>query len=57
MGCKHLSEDTKNYLGFEVPINDWVKEDGIIEQEIINRLIEASDNFMAERAVKFGVKF
>ena len=51
-----LGEDTKNYLGFEVPINDWVKEDGIIEQEIINRLIEASDNFMAERAVKFGVE-
>ena len=46
----------KNHLGFEVPINDWVKEDGIIEQEIINRLIEASDNFMAERAVKFGVE-
>ena len=51
-----LGEDTKNYLGFEVPINDWVKEDGIIEQEIISRLIEASDNFMAERAVKFGVE-
>ena len=51
-----LGEDTKNYLGFEVPINDWVKEDGIIEQEIINRLIEASDNFMAERAIKFSVE-
>ena len=51
-----LGEDAKNYLGFEVPINDWVKEDGIIEQEIVSRLIEASDNFMAERAVKFGVE-
>ena len=53
---KTLGEDTKNYLGFEVPINDWVKEDGIIEHETINRLIDASDNFMAERAVKFGIE-
>ena len=53
---KTLGEDAKNHLGFEAPINDWVKEDGIIEQEIINRLIEGSDNFMAERAVKFGVE-
>ena len=53
---KTLVEDAKNHLGFEAPINDWVKEDGIIEQEIINRLIEGSDNFMAERAVKFGVE-
>ena len=53
---KTLVEDAKNHLGFEATINDWVKEDGIIEQEIINRLIEGSDNFMAERAVKFGVE-
>ena len=53
---KTLGEDAKIHLGFEAPINDWVKEDGIIEQEIINRLIEGSDNFMAERAVKFGVE-
>ena len=53
---KTLGEDAKNHLGFEAPIKDWVKEDGIIEQEIINRLIEGSDNFMAERAVKFGVE-
>jgi preprotein translocase subunit SecA len=53
---KTLGEDAKNHLGFEATINDWVKEDGIIEQEIINRLIEGSDNFMAERAVKFGVE-
>ena len=51
-----LTVDTKNFLGIEVPISDWVKEDGIIEKEIINRLIEFSDAFMAERAVKFGIE-
>ncbi len=50
-----LSEDIKNFLGLSVPIKSWVKEDGIIEKEIINRLIELSNNFMAERAVNVGV--
>jgi len=51
-----LTVESKNFLGIEVPISDWVKEDGIIEKEIINRLIEFSDAFMAERAVKFGIE-
>jgi preprotein translocase subunit SecA len=50
-----LATDVKNYLGITVPIIKWTKEDGIIEKEIISRLIELSNNFMAERAVKFGI--
>jgi len=51
-----LATDVKNYLGITVPIIKWTKEDGIIEKEIISRLIELSNNFMAERAVKFGIE-
>ena len=50
-----LETDIKNYLGMTLPINQWTKEDGIIEKEIITRLMEESNNYMAERAVKFGV--
>ena len=50
-----LSADVKNYLGLDAPIKKWIKEDGIIEKEIISRLTELSNNFMAERAVKVGV--
>ena len=50
-----LIADVKNYLGLNVPIKKWIKEDGIIEKEIISRLTELSNNFMAERAVKIGV--
>ena len=35
-----LIEDVKNYLGLDVPIKKWIKEDGIIEKEIISRLTE-----------------
>ena len=50
-----LIEDVRNYLGLDVPIKKWIKEDGIIEKEVISRLTELSNNFMAERAVKIGV--
>ena len=51
-----LEESIKNHLGLALPIKDWIKEDGIIEREIVDRLISLSDNFMAERAVNFGVE-
>ena len=51
-----LSADVKNYLGLKVPIDEWVKEDNIIEKEFISRLTELSDKYMAERAVNFGVE-
>ena len=50
-----LSADVKNYLGLTLPIEEWTKEDGIIEKEIISRLIEFSNNYMAERAVQTGI--
>ncbi len=54
--AENLSSDVKNYLGLTVPIDQWVKEDGIIEKEFISRLTELSDKYMAERAVNFGVE-
>jgi preprotein translocase subunit SecA len=50
-----LIEDVKNYLGLDAPMKEWIKEDGIIEKEIIFRLTELSNNYMAERAVKIGI--
>ena len=54
--AENLSADVKNYLGLTVPIDQWVREDGIIEKEFISRLTELSDKYMAERAVNFGVE-
>jgi preprotein translocase subunit SecA len=53
--AENLLADTKNYLSLTVPVKKWIKEDGIIEKEIISRLIELSNNFMAERAVQIGI--
>ena len=50
-----LYENVKSHLGLDLPIKNWVKEDGIIEKEIMSRLTDLSDKYMAERAVKIGV--
>jgi preprotein translocase subunit SecA len=41
-------------LGVDAPIAEWFAEDGIAETEIEERLIEASDRRMAEKAVRLG---
>ena len=51
-----LYENIKIHLGLEIPVQDWTKEDGIVEKEIITRLVDLSNNFMAERAVNIGVE-
>ncbi|MGF1474920.1 MAG: preprotein translocase subunit SecA [Geminicoccaceae bacterium] len=49
-----LSNETKRVLGLDVPVEEWVKEEGIADEEIRSRLLDASDRFMAKRAVDLG---
>ncbi|MDW4498022.1 preprotein translocase subunit SecA [Sulfitobacter sp. D35] len=41
-------------LGIDVPVLEWVDEDGADDEVIRERLNEASDTFMAEKAEAFG---
>ena len=41
-------------LGFEVPVSDWAAEEGVDDEEICIKLENASDAFMAKKAVDFG---
>jgi len=41
-------------LGFEVPVPDWAAEEGVDDEEIFIKLENASDAFMAKKAVDFG---
>ena len=41
-------------LGFEVPLTDWAAEEGVDDEEICMKLENASDAFMAKKAVDFG---
>ena len=49
-----LETEALRLLNLELPIKDWAKEEGIADGEIIDRLIEASDKKMAEKAANIG---
>ena len=47
-----LDEDVKTKLNLDLPLADWVREDGIAEEEIAERLHKAADEAYAARAEK-----
>ncbi|KPP86471.1 MAG: preprotein translocase, SecA subunit [Rhodobacteraceae bacterium HLUCCO07] len=44
----------QEHLGIDVPVTDWVDEEGVDDDEIIERLEKASDEFMAKKTAAFG---
>ena len=47
-----LAEEVKEKLNLDLPIADWAKEEGIADEEIRERLLEAADVAYAERVEK-----
>ncbi len=42
-------------MGIDVPVIDWCEEDGVDDEQIRGRLIEASDKMLNEKVEAFGV--
>ncbi len=51
-----LARDVKEKLGIDVPVAEWAEEEGVDDNDIRQRLVEAADRFMAEKAEAFGEK-
>ncbi|CUI01294.1 preprotein translocase subunit SecA [Leisingera aquaemixtae] len=49
-----LQEQVREMLGIEVPVAAWAAEEGVDDEQIRERLVEASDKLMAEKAEAFG---
>jgi preprotein translocase subunit SecA len=49
-----LKTDVANFLDLDMPVEDWVKEEGIAEDDIRARLTEAADKAAGEKAERFG---
>jgi len=49
-----LMQDTREKLGIDVPVRDWAAEEGVDAGVVRERLVEASDRAMAEKATAFG---
>jgi len=49
-----LHEEIQRLFGADLPVKEWAAEEGIADQEIQERLIDATDRMMAEKAVNVG---
>ena len=49
-----LAEAVKQSLALDLPIGDWSDEEGVDDDDIRERIVKASDEFMAKKAVDFG---
>lgn len=49
-----LENEVLRLLNMELPIDEWAKEEGIADTEIIDRLIESSDKNMAKKTADIG---
>ena len=51
-----LKLETQRILAMDLPVEDWSKEEGIADKEIIERIIDQSDRKMAAKAVNTNPK-
>ena len=49
-----LAEEIQRIFGLDLPVADWAKEEGIADEEIGHRLVEAANRLMAEKAANYG---
>ena len=49
-----LEEEVRRVFGLDLPIQEWAKEEGIADTEIHERLQDAADRKMAEKAANIG---
>jgi preprotein translocase subunit SecA len=49
-----LKQDLIKFLNLDLPVDVWAKEEGIAEDDILQRVTEASDQSMNERRERFG---
>ncbi len=51
-----LKSEVERVLAMDLPVQDWAKEEGIADQEILERITSESDKRMAEKAANVGPK-
>ncbi len=51
-----LHEEALRLLGLDLPITDWAQEEGIADEEIRTRLIDASNRKMASKTANYGTE-
>jgi preprotein translocase subunit SecA len=51
-----LRDACREMLSLDLPIPDWAAEEGVDQAGVMERIVEASDNMMSEKAEAFGTE-
>jgi preprotein translocase subunit SecA len=51
---KGLREELKRILELDLPVDEWAKEEGIADEELLSRLDRHADEHMAAKAAQWG---
>jgi preprotein translocase subunit SecA len=49
-----LKEELKRVLGLDLPVDQWAKEEGIADEELLARIDRRADEFMAAKVAQWG---
>jgi preprotein translocase subunit SecA len=49
-----LKEELKRVLGLDLPVDEWAKEEGIADEELLSRIERRSDEHMAAKVAQWG---
>jgi preprotein translocase subunit SecA len=49
-----LHLEVERIFGLDLPVKDWAAEEGIADEELRKRILDAADRRMAEKAANFG---
>jgi preprotein translocase subunit SecA len=51
-----LKEDIKRVLGLDLPVDQWAKEEGIANEELLARIERCADEHMAAKVAQWGAE-
>ncbi len=51
-----LKNESIRLLDLDLPVEEWAKEEGIADREIVDRIMDSSNNKMAKKAADVGVE-
>jgi preprotein translocase subunit SecA len=49
-----LHEEGMRLFGLDLPVDDWAKEEGVADEQILDRILDATNKKMAEKAATWG---
>src|SRR5207302_3944985 len=49
-----LKEELKRVLGLDLPVDEWAKEEGIADEELLTRIERRADEHMAAKVAQWG---